>query len=226
MRTVCVIVLYGLLAVTAPDADARAIRVTSSFVAPPSTAICPAARCGHETARRTRIVTYEPLDQDGTLRDGLTVDRVEDGGTCDRASRVVSGTFACLESRAIEREPCWLDTRRSPSLAVLCVTHPWARAAIAFDVSSVPQHLRRRSLPWALELMSGRRCVAQQLFMPWPARRDFTYLCARSFGGRSTSSIHALFGRPRTTAAIWTIRAGLDRRGGGMRVVHVRVAWR
>jgi len=121
----------------------------------------------------TRQLAYRPLDPDGTLRDGLSVDRRVTPGACDRASKVVTHAFECLESGAFIREPCYRDERRQ-SLSLLCVSDPWAHAAIGFDVPALPSPRPPVRRPWALELASGLRCVAIEL-----GRADVTVVAGR-----------------------------------------------
>jgi hypothetical protein len=73
------------------------------------------------------------------------------------------------------------------------------------------------SPPWALELMSGERCVFAEGATSVVEGRRLNYTCSRS---------HYLWGPPDTSHALWRIRASRNYEGTHMRRLAIRVALR
>jgi hypothetical protein len=181
-------------------------------------AVVLAVGIGGSAQAATERLRYSPLDADGTLRDGLGVNL---GGTAECTSRsfIVVGAYRCFEGNQI-RSVCYPDSRDVEGFSVLCVSSPWARAAIRLQLDEEPDDsfaARPGGLPWALELASGVRCVWVGGATNVVGRLRLNYGCAR---GRY------LFGSPDRSGPTWRIRQARDFNGRAMRKVVIRVAWR
>ena len=173
-------------------------------------------------AANTQRLRYSPLDEDGTLRDGLSV--VGGGAAqCTSGSSWVVGAFRCFEGNLI-RDVCYSDTRDPDLQSVLCASSPWANAVTRLDLEHEPDGsygAKPGGLPWALELSSGARCIAASGATTTVQGFRLNYLCGR-FG---SASARYLFGSPDRSRRQWRIRQARTPNGSGVRKVTIRVAW-
>jgi hypothetical protein len=183
-----------------------------------------AAVASSAVASPTRVHVYSPLDPDGTLRDGLSVNQGRTTADCWIGSSVVKGAYRCFEGNLIH-DPCYLDDRDPEFPSVLCVESPWSRAAVRLDVvDELPEPGKGSSqTPWALELASGLRSTFMQGATGTLGRFRLNYACSKPRGHRA---LRFLFGTPSKHRAAWTIRQARDSSGRGLRRVIVRTAWR
>ncbi len=193
--------------------------VLGALVAGPVGLLASSAR-----AAGTNVRTFSPLDADGTLRDGLSVNRGRTTADCWTGSFVVKDAYRCFEGNLI-RDPCWLDDRDPDVPSLLCVQSPWSRAAVRLDlVDELPEPgAGSIQTPWALELASGLRCTFLQGATGTLGGLRLNYACAKPRGRRA---VRFLFGAPNKRRATWTIRQARDADGHGLRRVAIRVAWR
>jgi hypothetical protein len=174
-----------------------------------------------DSAQRTRRLHYSPFATDGSAIGRLTV-TPHDHGQCNTGSEAVVGhVYRCFDGNVI-RDPCYYDNRTSADEGndvVLCVESPWSRSAVRLRVDTLDSSYGRRpgGPPWALELMSGERCVFAEGATNVVRGRRLNYTCSRS---------HYLWGSPDTSHALWRIRASRNYRGTNMRKLATRMAWR
>jgi hypothetical protein len=169
-------------------------------------------------AAATERRTYSPYGPDGGPRPGLRV--VPQAGECFVQSPRVAGALRCATGDRL-RDPCYLDRAAQPLPRVLCVASPWSSTAVTFEPPDLPEPVDglEPQRPWALELASGRRCVAVGGATTVVDGRRLNYVCR----GRTT---RFLFGSPDRSRATWHIRQARSARGTGMRRVAIAVAWR
>jgi len=200
------------------------VTVDRALIALPLLAAAFLALPVHSADAATVRLKYSPLDADGTLRDGLSV--ASGGiGECTSGSYIVVGAFRCFEDDSSIWDVCYLDQRDVDLPSLLCVSSPWARAAVRLQYIDEPDPrfgARPGGPPWALELASGRRCVWASRASTTVGRLRLNYLCGR-FGTRTA---RFLFGTPDKRRAVWRIRLVTTPAGGGMRKVAIKVAWR
>jgi hypothetical protein len=79
-----------------------------------------------------------------------------------------------------------------------------------------------RQPPWALVLMSGRRCGFISGATGFARGRRLNYLCPVR---RGRNPCPCLFGRPDRRRPVWHISAGDDVFGHGWRRLRIRTAW-
>jgi hypothetical protein len=82
----------------------------------------------------TRVRVYSPIDDDGTLRNGLSVFHVTGEAECNRCSFIAADAYRCFNGHLI-RDPCYLDTRLEEEDTVLCARSPWAHTVTSLPLS-------------------------------------------------------------------------------------------
>jgi hypothetical protein len=174
-----------------------------------------------ESVQQTQRLRYTPFASDGSAIARLAV-TPHYNGQCNSGSEVVVGdVYRCFDGHFI-RDPCYYDRRASDvegADVLLCVGSPWSHSAVRLRVDTLdrPHGRLPGGPPWALELMSGERCVFAEGATNVVAGRRLNYICSRS---------HYLFGAPDTARALWGIRGSKDYDGTTMRRLAIRAAWR
>jgi hypothetical protein len=181
-----------------------------------------ACSIGATAAPRTERLIYTPFAADGSLRAGLRA--VDFEGECFTTSLLVgrAGVFRCITGNLL-RDPCFGDPSVDPGESfpvVVCASDPWrhtvVRVALAAELPAEDAP-RPGGAPWALELVSGARCVFVTGATNVVRGYRLNYFCGRD---------RFLFGSPRTSAPAWRIRQSRSADGRGMRLVAIRRAWR
>lgn len=171
---------------------------------------------------RTVVRTYSPITADGTLRDALVVERGGTSAECTSPSFVAYRAVRCFAGSMI-RDPCFIDTRRAAD-AVLCVSSPWSKVAISYEVfGELPETSGPDVTPWALRLESGLRCQFVSGATATIGSFRLNYFCSRP-GSRKLAAV--LYGSPNRTRATWTIRQARSVESRRLRRVSIRTAWR
>jgi hypothetical protein len=152
-------------------------------------------------AAETKVVTFSPLGADGGLRAGLTAIPAG-GGSCESGSLRAAGALRCAAGVVI-RDPCYPDAAHSTAVlpVVLCVRDPWSPGVVRLHLTGPadPAHgVAAGTRPWALRLVSGRRCVAVTAAAPTVRGRRMTYTC------RDGDTV--LFGPLDRSGPTWRIR--------------------
>lgn len=172
-------------------------------------------------AGRTALRLFTPFAADGGLRPGI-VSRRRSGGGCHSGSFVAENSSAhrCFAGNLI-LDPCYRAPSHSTrARVVFCVDSPWDRSAIRLGVSGRLRTSPRKARggpPWAVQLVTGRRCVYASGATTVVRGSRLNYFC---IGGRY------LFGSPDRRRPLWRIREARNRFGAGMRMVAVKLAWR
>jgi len=167
-------------------------------------------------AARTRVIHYTPYRADGAVRSGLRI--VPDSGSCWTTSEIIGHAYRCFTGNFI-RDPCFENEFESNN--VLCVGSPWNHAAVRIHLTkSLPNvDFYVSSIPWAIQLFNGHRCVFLQGAAGVAHGYRTNYAC-----GRSTNS-PVLYGSPRR-GRIWRIREARGYQGAGMHLVSIKTVWR
>src|SRR5436309_781869 len=190
------------------DAFTRSFRLVDASKAPGGGS---AAR-----AATTRLITYWPFAQDGSVRPGLKIVRRHGQCWTTPEATVAHRAFRCMAGNYIH-DPCFeppggLDPN-DPS--VVCADDPWAHTVIRLHLDHDTE-VRAASnadprLPWAMRLANGQRCLLQQgASMVDGAGRRLNYVCASPSSRRQLW----LFGHVDRAHGTWRIRAGEPRSGG------------
>jgi hypothetical protein len=172
-------------------------------------------------AARTALRLFTPFAADGGLRPGIVAHR-RSGGGCHSGSFVSDSPTAhrCFSGNLI-LDPCYREPHHSTrARVVFCVDSPWDRSAIRLGVSGRLRTSPRKARggpPWALQLITDRRCVYASGATTVVRGSRLNYFC---IGGRY------LFGSPDRRRPLWRIREARDRFGAGMRMAGIKVAWR
>lgn len=170
----------------------------------------------------TEVQTYDPIDDDGTLRAGLTVERGGTTAECWTESYAAYGAIRCSVGDFI-RDPCFIDTRVEQN-AVLCVRDPWSTVALGYDVEGdLPDPTGPKVTPWALELKSGARCTFAQGAGQAVGSFRMNYICSKSKKRRSPVP---LYGSPNRSRPTWTIRGARSFKSQSLYRVAISTAWR
>ena len=187
-------------------------------------------------AATTRLITYWPFAQDGSVRPGLKIVRRHGQCWTTPEATVAHRAFRCMAGNYIH-DPCFeppggLDPN-DPS--VVCADDPWAHTVIRLHLDHDTE-VRAASnadprVPWAMRLANGQRCLLQQgASMVDGAGRRLNYVCASPSSRRQLW----LFGHVDRAHGTWRIRAGEPRSDGdvGSRYaaregfVAILTAWR
>lgn len=112
----------------------------------------------------TKIMYVAPVNRHGVPLPGWRVtSRVR--GTCDAGSDSVPGpVYRCFAGNSV-LDPCWAD--RVEEGTVLCPVEPWSGELVKLTTTAgLPPSTQRvpasLGFPWAVQLSSGKRCVAVQ----------------------------------------------------------------
>jgi hypothetical protein len=123
------------------------------------------------TARTTSVVTWNPFDAAGAVKQSLKIKPLGSGGCGNAAGSERIGDFGyrCGAGNLLA-DPCWGDGP-GPTNLVICPYSPWARKAatirvphfmLAAGVTFAAPLDPRRDPPWGLELADGSRCPLTQ----------------------------------------------------------------
>jgi hypothetical protein len=176
-------------------------------------------------AAPTERLIYSPFATDGSLLQSLKV-TTHDGGTCETGSYVIarSGVYRCFDGNTIH-DPCFRDARASATAGeavVACVNAPWSTHVLSLHLAAQPRsafQVKPGGAPWALQLVSGARCVFGEGATSVAHGLRLNYFCG---GGVR----RYLFGTPRVSQPTWRIRMARNLQGRGWRLVAIARAWR
>jgi hypothetical protein len=176
----------------------------------------PAAGPTATAAARTVQETFSPYDEFGERL--LDVADYRTASSCsDSYISGQDGPMRCFAGNYIY-DPCWPNPNGADE--VFCVEAPDATSGVILrDAVSVHEGNdgRPNRAPWALELMDGRVCTFASGATSARGRVRLNYLCDRT---------RYLWGSPRRTRALWTIRMSRTSTGQGWQRVQIRTAWR
>jgi hypothetical protein len=140
----------------------------------------------------------------GRLSSGLHVSRTR-RGFCWVGSLADSGrsdAWRCLSGNLIH-DPCFSDKSKPGPSFVVCPSTPWSRAVVKIVLTrklplgqANPAGSPLRRAPWAIEVASGKKCLALTGATGQIAGRGVSYGCV---GGGY------LLGTPRRAKPTWTI---------------------
>ena len=186
---------------------------------------------------KTTEVRLLPLGVGRRLERDVAVTRRTSGECLDFVSIADAGNpFArrCFSGHFVY-DPCFRYGRYDANI-VVCPETPWSNHVVVFRAEfkggasrrrpgQRPDRTQRRTIPWALELVNGYRCLFATGATFAAAGERFNYFCAPAdtrIPGRGVDS--SVLGEPDRSAALWTVQFGkqADMR---MRTVAVRTAW-
>ena len=133
----------------------------------------------------TQVVTYDPLNPSGTVKRSLRI-AGSSSGSCWISSLTVKGAYRCLSGSALF-DPCYVSGHASSTL--ICVSAPWTSKAWVLRLTAtlpVANHHFLRSLPWALQLTSGVRCINAVALNPPVEGNSMPYSCGPTNEGLAT----------------------------------------
>jgi hypothetical protein len=167
-------------------------------------------------AARTSQQTFSPYDEFGDRL--LDVSDYRTASSCsDSFISGQDGPLRCFSGNFIY-DPCWPDPNDEDE--AFCVSSPNATSGVMLrDALSVHDGYdsRPNRSPWALELMDGRMCVFASGASSARKGVRLNYFCDRK---------RYLWGSPRRTRSLWTIRMSRGYTGKGWRRVKIKTAWR
>jgi hypothetical protein len=196
-----VTVVVALLALTGCASAHRT--TTSAGVGGEQTSSPPAG------ATVTKIRVFAPYDRGGAPTAGVAAHR---SGSCFTSSITVTaaGAYRCFAGNSI-LDPCFVSPAARRVLD--CYVAPWGHP-IQLRVHTLPKASTTVKItrPWAIELVSGTRCVVTNGTPTILRGIALSYECSDGFAGLRTTAA-------RTMTALYRASDGL------VRVSRVTIAW-
>jgi hypothetical protein len=175
-----------------------------------------------DASAKTKVKTYHAWTSDGEPTVSSWSHR---DGDCNSSSFVnTQGTaWRCFVGNNIY-DPCF----ESPLVAdeVMCVLSPWSRRGILLQTSLDPadRFPVGGHRAWALQLVSGRRCVFVSGASNDVRGKRLNYVCGLH-SHRAPSGPY-LFGFANRHHSTWTIIQARNFKGDGWTRRRIRIAWR
>ena len=161
-----------------------------------SSSATPSAR-----AVATRVVTYQPWTNSGTLTPGLRVSETvpADCEELSIADGARSGALRCFAGNEV-LDPCFV----APSVQqAACLASPWDMSVTVVRLTTLPSPSAPASaLPWAIELTDGEHCLFEAGATQSAGDKRLNYRCTGAGAAGLT-----LWGAPDETHQPWTILA-------------------
>jgi len=171
---------------------------TASSTKVPSAATSAAAYQSN-TEDATRVEYFEPTTRHGALKAGFGISKQVGRGRCEPSSVVGGDAYRCTSADGLY-DPCWPAGEAPGASSVYCIGNPWSREVTRIRLlERLQANARGRSAIWAMELASGKQCVALQGTVNRVNGTPITFSCGES--GRLE-----LLGEPYMAKASWRIR--------------------
>jgi hypothetical protein len=147
--------------------------------------------------RATRAIGVRPTNAVGDLKRTYVVSD-EARGQCVPSAKSAGGeTFSCTAG-STGYEPCWPGALKPPT-TLYCMAAPWQHRVTRFHVTAPPArgYIGKSSPLWALELVGGERCDADEATPSEVDGKDARWECSQHIG---------LLEQPARAHPLWTIR--------------------
>jgi hypothetical protein len=175
-----------------------------------SAAVLPLASA---STTKTTVKTFSVYGANGRVVPGLKVPFFGTG-YCWTGSLHVSGAYRCFLGNQVH-DPCFAHGAKPDT--VVCVASPWSTAVEVVLKKKLPKPatLPATSIPWAVQLANGTRCVTQSGTTSKVAQVTMVYSCTPG-----------LAGAPHQTTQPWTLSYASSASAKQLETEAVATAWK